>query len=49
MVQDERLITKTYFPRLHLSLSAALSVAPDLAISTALLLPGLDWSVEAGE
>jgi lipopolysaccharide transport system permease protein len=39
LVQDERLITKTYFPRLHLPISAALSVAPDLAISTALLLP----------
>ena len=39
LVQDERLITKTYFPRLHLPLSAVLSVAPDLAISTLLLLP----------
>ena len=39
LVQDERLITKTYFPRLHLPLSAALSVAPDLGISLLLLLP----------
>jgi lipopolysaccharide transport system permease protein len=39
LVQDERLITKTYFPRLHLPISAALSVAPDLAISGLLLLP----------
>jgi lipopolysaccharide transport system permease protein len=39
LVQDERLITKIYFPRLHLPISSALSVAPDLAISVALLLP----------
>jgi lipopolysaccharide transport system permease protein len=39
LVQDERLITKTYFPRLHLPISAALSVAPDFAISTILLFP----------
>lgn len=39
LVQDERLITKTYFPRLHLPISAALSVAPDFAISTLLLFP----------
>ena len=39
LVQDERLITKTYFPRLHLPISAALSTLPDLVISAALLLP----------
>jgi lipopolysaccharide transport system permease protein len=39
LVQDERLITKTYFPRHLLPLSAALSVFPDLLISTLLLLP----------
>jgi lipopolysaccharide transport system permease protein len=39
LVQDERLLTKTYFPRLHLPLSAALSVFPDLFVSTAILLP----------
>jgi lipopolysaccharide transport system permease protein len=39
LVQDERLITKTYFPRLHLPISATLSTLPDLAVSLALLLP----------
>lgn len=39
LLQDERLITKTYFPRLHLPLSAALSTLPDLLISIFLLLP----------
>lgn len=39
LVQDERLITKTYFPRLLLPLSSALSVLPDLIISTLLLIP----------
>ena len=42
LVQDERLITKTYFPRLHLPLSAALSVFPDLLVSIVILLP-LSW------
>lgn len=39
LVQDERLITKTYFPRLLLPLSSALSIMPDLIISTLLLIP----------
>lgn len=44
LVQDERLITKTYFPRQLLPLSAALSVLPDLAISTLLLIP-VAWAM----
>jgi len=42
LVQDERLITKTYFPRLHLPFSAALSVFPDFLVSIVILLP-LAW------
>jgi lipopolysaccharide transport system permease protein len=43
LVQDERLITKIYFPRLHLPFSAALSTLPDLAVSIVVLLP-LAWA-----
>ena len=39
LVQDERIITKTYFPRLHLPISAVLSTLPDLVVSTILLVP----------
>ena len=39
LLQDERLITKTYFPRLHLPISAALSTLPRSAHFVALLLP----------
>lgn len=42
LVQDERLITKTYFPRLHLPLAAVFSTLPDLAVSLLLLVP-LAW------
>jgi lipopolysaccharide transport system permease protein len=44
LVQDERLITKTYFPRLHLPVSAALSTLPDLVISVVFLLP-VAWAM----
>lgn len=44
LYQDERLITKTYFPRLLLPVAAALSVLPDLVISTALMLP-VAWAM----
>lgn len=44
LYQDERLITKTYFPRLLLPIAAALSVVPDLVISTVLMLP-VAWAM----
>ncbi len=39
LIMDERLITKTYFPRLHLPFAAALSTLPDLLVSFVLLVP----------
>lgn len=39
LVQDERLISKIYFPRLLLPWSAVFSVMVDLAVSTAVLIP----------
>lgn len=39
LIQDERLITKVYFPRLLLPLSASLSVLADFAIALAILAP----------
>ena len=39
LIQDERLITKIYFPRLWLPWAAVLSVLVDFAISSAILIP----------
>lgn len=39
LVQDERLITKVYFPRLALPISAAASSLVDFVVSLAILLP----------
>lgn len=39
LIQDERLISKIYFPRLWLPWSAVLSVLVDFAISSAILIP----------
>ncbi|MCB9496559.1 MAG: ABC transporter permease [Fibrobacteria bacterium] len=39
LIQDERLITKVYFPRLALPLSAALSALVDFIVAGAILVP----------
>lgn len=39
LIQDERLITKVYFPRLALPISAAASSLVDFVVSLAILLP----------
>ncbi|MEN9352747.1 MAG: hypothetical protein RL318_72 [Fibrobacterota bacterium] len=39
IIQDERMITKVYFPRLALPLSAALSTLVDFSVSLIVLLP----------
>lgn len=44
LVMDERLITKIYFPRLHLPFSASLSSLPDLFVSLLLLVP-VSWAM----
>jgi len=43
LVQDERLVTKVYFPRLLLPMSAILSVLVDFLLGMAILLPLAWW------
>src|SRR5262249_7964330 len=44
MIENQRVITRVYFPRLALPLSAVLSALVDLVISFAFLLALLLWS-----